>query len=274
MAGSGTLIGRPAAPSGRHPVGPSWQRLKAWFAQHLPVVIRSLRRGATAKKIRSVERALGRKLPEDLVESYRLHDGQEYPLFDAPGLVYGLPLLPLTNCLREWRHWKEAREGDEDGMRSLDAGCVSFPDGAVRQLYTHTAWVPVSEDCGGNNLGIDLDPGPKGTAGQVIVFGRDDDDNHCVLAASWGQFLTDLAEELEAGNYRIEQQEGAGSPTFDLAVPDVRHFHSAGKPWARAKMGLRRLPRRDAGVWRQCGWSRRRCVSFRRRYPGRGGGGP
>lgn len=51
----------------------------------------------------------------------------------------------------------------------------SFPAGAIRKKYFHWKWVPFIKDSGGNYIGVDLDPDLKGTKGQVIVFGRDEE---------------------------------------------------------------------------------------------------
>lgn len=102
---------------------------------------------------------------------------------------------------------------------------------------------------GGNHIGVDLNPGPAGTRGQVIVFGPDDE-FHSVLALGWGQFLTDLAGELEAGNYRLDLTD-PDYPEFTPDDPHRPHFHSVGGYWSRGKLGLRTLTRADEKVWKK-----------------------
>lgn len=46
---------------------------------------------------------------------------------------------------------------------------------------------------------MDLDPGAAGTVGQVIVFGRDDEE-HRVLAPSLLSYLEQLGDLLEHGH--------------------------------------------------------------------------
>ncbi|CEP21003.1 unnamed protein product [Cyberlindnera jadinii] len=78
----------------------------------------------------------------------------------------------------------------------------SFPPGAVEPVYAHPMWIPLVTDLAGNNIGVDLAPGPNGKVGQVIVFGRDFDVKF-VLANHWGDFLLMFANDLEAGNYEF-----------------------------------------------------------------------
>lgn len=65
---------------------------------------------------------------------------------------------------------------------------TSTPEGAIRKKYFHVKWIPLISDFGGNYIGIDLDPDTNGIEGQVIIFGRDEEDM-IVLADSWEGFL-------------------------------------------------------------------------------------
>lgn len=53
---------------------------------------------------------------------------------------------------------------------------TSSPANAIRKKYFHYKWLPIFSDFGGNYLGIDLDPDMNGVKGQVINFGRDEED--------------------------------------------------------------------------------------------------
>ena len=65
---------------------------------------------------------------------------------------------------------------------------TSTPEGAIKKKYFHLKWLPIISDYGGNFIGIDLDPDEQGAKGQVIIFGRDEEDM-LVLANSWNDFL-------------------------------------------------------------------------------------
>lgn len=79
---------------------------------------------------------------------------------------------------------------------ALDDGLSSNPPGAIKPYYFHLKWIPLIEDHGGNYIGVDLDPGPSGTKGQVIVFGRDEYEMF-VLAPSWDAFLDRMLAEID-----------------------------------------------------------------------------
>ena len=80
--------------------------------------------------------------------------------------------------------------------------CV--PPNAVQKAYAHPAWIPLVRDWGGNNLAVDLAPGPAGTWGQVILFGRDYDIKY-VVARSWAHFLALFADDLNSGKWFVDE---------------------------------------------------------------------
>ena len=90
------------------PVAESWRRVEAWLGEHLPAVRASLRPGVSKRDLNKFEKALGRALPEDVRESWLIHDGQgqppdefyataKGPIPKSLGLVYGLDLNPLAS---------------------------------------------------------------------------------------------------------------------------------------------------------------------------------
>ena len=56
---------------------------------------------------------------------------------------------------------------------------------------------------------MDFDPGPTGTKGQIINFGRDEDDK-CVFAKSLDDFLVLLTELLNSPSL-VEEEDGSYS---------------------------------------------------------------
>lgn len=81
----------------------------------------------------------------------------------------------------------------------------SVPPGAIQKAYAHPAWIPLVRDWGGNNLAVDLAPGPRGQWGQVILFGRDYDTKY-VVARSWAAFLALVADDLGSGKWFIDDE--------------------------------------------------------------------
>ncbi|KAI9810275.1 MAG: Cell wall assembly regulator, partial [Thelocarpon impressellum] len=81
----------------------------------------------------------------------------------------------------------------------------SQPSGAVQRAYAHPGWIPLARDWGGNNLAVDLAPGPQGKWGQVIIFGRDYDCKY-VVARSWAAFLAMVADDLGSEKWFVDEE--------------------------------------------------------------------
>ncbi|KAL9052990.1 MAG: hypothetical protein Q9162_005046 [Coniocarpon cinnabarinum] len=94
-------------------------------------------------------------------------------------------------------HWKEDLLNRQD----------SQPSGAIQKAYSHPSWIPLARDWGGNNLAVDLAPGPAGKWGQVILCGRDYDCKY-VVARSWAALLATFADDLLSGKVEINEDSG------------------------------------------------------------------
>ena len=99
------------------PVAESWRRIEAWLGEHLPILKLSLRPGISKRDLAKFEKLVGQRLPDDVRESWMIHDGQRpvpylpddpnYNVGDdddllSKGVVFGseiLPLLDEKDCL-------------------------------------------------------------------------------------------------------------------------------------------------------------------------------
>lgn len=162
----------------------------------LPDIALALNPPASVTQLQDVQTELGFPLPADIVELYLRHDGQPAR---SPGLLGGLPLLSLGEAMGGWRVWRSLAEDYATEIESM-----SEPPEAVREAYINAGWFPLCTDGGGNNLGVDCDPGPAGTRGQVINFGRDEEVKYA-YAPSLTAFLTRLAELVEGGRAVVER---------------------------------------------------------------------
>lgn len=168
----------------------AWARLERWCREYHPALLNGLAGGATAEQIGALERAIGQQLPADVRESFALHNG-------CGRLLFARDSFSTERAEHDWIFWRSAAYLNEEFREEMRA----FPLGTVALDYTNAGWVPLTRDAGSNHIGVDLAPGPKGVRGQVIIFGRNENEK-CVLADSWGEFLSDYATFLESGAVR------------------------------------------------------------------------
>jgi len=200
------------------------ERLEKWLEANIPEIREDLAPGCSDAVIAEFENLVGRPFPESLKDLYRWHDGQRGAT--NSGLFYGLEFLSLAKARENWESWKDIIDGwSPEEMTETSAFCTSGTPDAVQALYANRYWIPFAYDYGGNHLGVDLDPGVRGTVGQVINFGGDEDDKY-VVASSVAAFMEWLVDQLESGNFAISEEDD-GSRSLNTKVPELFHFLDA-----------------------------------------------
>jgi cell wall assembly regulator SMI1 len=177
-----------------------WKRLESWLAEQAPELLEDLNPGCSVEELENLERQIGSTLPDSFRLFYLGHDGQMS--CEPFGLFMGLTFLSIQNVT----HYQQTWAGLVDMNEEMASSMSSRPDGYIRPLYANPKWIPFTHDEAGNHIGIDLDPDTLGTWGQVIVFGRDEDIKQ-VISTSFDSFLERLLQELEGGNFLVEDGE-------------------------------------------------------------------
>jgi cell wall assembly regulator SMI1 len=200
------------------------ERLEKWLETNIPEIREDLAPGCSDAAIAEFENLVGRPFPDSLKDLYKWHDGQRGAT--NSGLFYGLEFLSLAKARENWESWKDIiDEWSPEEMIEGSAFCTSGTPDAVQALYANRYWIPFAYDYGGNHLGVDLDPGPRGIVGQVINFGSDEEDKY-VVATSVAAFMKWLVDQLESGNFAISEEDD-GSRSLNTKVPELFHFLDA-----------------------------------------------
>ena len=192
------------------PIKDLCRRLEGWLKEQFPAALASLNPGVTKKDITAHERTTGFALTEDVRDWFAWRNGQKP--WPKESILFGDELLSLKDSAKEWKQWQEKyiTELNEEAAPHMS----STPAGAIIAAYSLPGWIPLAKSPGSSNyLGIDLNPGPKGTKGQVIYFGRDVN-KKCVCGASFSDFLEFIVDEMEAG--RISVGVPSGTQKGDL----------------------------------------------------------
>ena len=226
--------GLPPPPPANH----SWKRIDRWLEDNYEELFENMCDGATINDVNELEHMLDCTLPTEVRESIQLHDGQERGGLPT-GVIFGCMLLDCEEIVQEWQNWQTVNEAYLDDPRGLPTPQVpikafagsssspapdpaaqlsgspqwrsdlldkqdSQPPNAIQKVYTHPGWIPLARDWGGNNIAIDLAPGPTGKWGQVILIGRDYDCKY-VVSRSWSAFLATLADDMSTDKWFIDE---------------------------------------------------------------------
>lgn len=113
---------------------------------------------ANLKEVAHWEQALGQKLKGELLELYKLGNGQAE---DGQSLFKGFTLMPIVTATRQWQ------------IVENNIARIKVPDsvsGPVKKEIWNKKWIPFGTDPGGNLLCYDLDPEKGGYAGQIVAI--------------------------------------------------------------------------------------------------------
>lgn len=173
------------APRARPAASADPELLERTLRERLPGAV-----GATEAEIATAEDRLGISFPEELKALYRVTRGRwedwdddyqtaEERIFSAVG-CYPMPLDQLHLATADTRPlpWIYAAQ---------EAACTS-PSGAVQALVGSPGWLVFGSDGGGDRVALDLTPGPRGSAGQIIMIWHDE----YYGAGLFARCLTDL----------------------------------------------------------------------------------
>ncbi|KAI9864550.1 MAG: Cell wall assembly regulator [Trichoglossum hirsutum] len=223
------------------PVSHSWKRIDRWAEDNYQELFDQLAEEATINDINELEHELDCSLPMDVRESLQIHDGQERGGLPS-GIIFGCMLLDCEEIVQEWNNWRLVNreylsepagrqpqpsskafgskptsssssqpqvqpQGKPLWRQELLAKQDSQPPNAIQKAYAHPGWIPLVRDWGGNNLAIDLAPGPTGKWGQIILFGRDYDCKY-VVARSWAALLATVADDLGTEKWFVDEDSG------------------------------------------------------------------
>lgn len=179
-----------------------WDRIEQWLRNNAPTVLAGLNPPATRDEIIQTEAILGISFPQDVVDTFLIHNGQAS---QTPWLLDGWEFMSLERIVAEWKIWKDLLDGgDFEGSSSISTG-YTVTD------WWNDRWIPLTYDGAGNHHCLDLAPGDLGTSGQIIVMWHDDYPRK-VIAVSYRAWLSDLADAFEAGEYHLSEEYNAIVP--------------------------------------------------------------
>jgi cell wall assembly regulator SMI1 len=165
-----------------------WSRFHDELARQYPEVLPSFNPAATQAQIEELERITGQTLPQDLRESYLIHNGCFSPPHEEAFGITGKPFniddvypsilgsyrwCSLGDVLRMWQRDRELDTCYDESSYPYDYTEEEDPDSwennAMRPWqHTPPQWLPIGLQHHDNSIYVDMLPGKKGTIGQLI----------------------------------------------------------------------------------------------------------
>ncbi|MFE6910653.1 SMI1/KNR4 family protein [Streptomyces erythrochromogenes] len=186
--------------------------------------------GATEEEISAAEARLGIALPDELKVLYRVTRARWEDAGDDCDAVDGCELSSLDGL-----HVADAASRRTCWEFAAMEAVATSPDARVQGLAGSPGWIAFGDNGGGDQLAVDLTPGPRGHEGQIIMLSHEENVGAELVADS----LTDLVLGRLA-----EERSGSG----EQPPPAVAHVNvaSLSSVEAAAHPGLEVL---SIGVW-------------------------
>lgn len=165
----------------------TWNTIKTALEKIAPGALNHLQKGISASDLENLEQLVNAKLPQDFVDFYKIHDGQE--TYSA-GLIETEELLSFERITEEWTVWKEVTDNN-----TFDA---SEPDMGIKNNWWNPLWLPITYDGSANHYCLDLDPTAEGSYGQIIRM-RHDDAERKLVANSFTEWIVAYSNKLSRG---------------------------------------------------------------------------
>ncbi|MEK3911270.1 SMI1/KNR4 family protein [Paenibacillus sp. FSL H7-0331] len=177
---------------------------------YVPDLPHRLNGPAAPEAINHLEAVTGYHFPEAFKQFYAIYDGDK----GLGGIYMGLEGLSIDNMRIHWNH-------NRLYSSNLQSDVISYESNKIKEVSFHPDWFPIAHDGGGNYLGMDFSPGAKGTYGQLINYGRDEQQLY-VISESFESFLGYILCQYEKGRCTVQRDEFVGD-TY-IAWGNSGHF--------------------------------------------------
>jgi cell wall assembly regulator SMI1 len=180
-------------------VAASWRLIEDVLYENAHSVFLALRKPASDTQLRRVETKLAARLPRDFVQSWKIHDGLRDSYCGQNRLFNYWAFLPLSAILTAWKIMTDLQEECRSG------GCQFEVTPRIKNdAHWRVGWVPFL-DSDGDRVVIDLDPGPGGRVGQVFEWSHSGSYPMRLLADSFGEWLSGIAERFSKRQFRLDE---------------------------------------------------------------------
>jgi cell wall assembly regulator SMI1 len=170
-----------------------WKEIEQQLKAIAPDIFSGLNLGVTDDQVTKLENIIKTKLPDDFVEFYKVHNGQER---NSAGFIDCEEFLSFDRIGDEWKIWKDLL--DTKTFEDDDEPYTSTPDKGIKNDWWNDHWIPITYDGSGNHYCLDLDPTEEGKYGQIIRMWHDDDERSLV-ANSFKEWMTSYKDQLVSG---------------------------------------------------------------------------
>lgn len=169
----------------------SWPQLKLWLKDHANAIYKDLNAEADQRTIMELEENIGVLLPKSFKNYLQSNNGQFGTT--GPVLMQDWELMNIKFIIKTWQMHNDIYD-EENNYKREDQSQKTVP------YWRDSKWVPFANNGAGDYLCLDLNPGPKGVVGQIIIFWHTNSIRQ-VIARDWDQLLDQFLKDLKEEKY-------------------------------------------------------------------------
>lgn len=158
--------------------------------KYVPNIEECLNAPVENKKIDELEAISGKNIPECFRKLYLGHNGENEMV---SGVMAGFRWMNIESIISNWKL-----------LQNSAYDITSALEGIIQDGEFKKGWIPFAEDCGGSFLVMDLEPGIKGTSGQIITIDNDSSISY-VVSENIQMFFEFIEKNFENGNLNTWQ---------------------------------------------------------------------
>ena len=180
-----------------------WKTIDQYLIKYSPNTYNSLMGPASDTEIKRLMEIIKLPLPETLIQSLIIHNGQEHML-DSPSFIAYHNLLSCSDIIKVYDMMNEiCPEEDDATVWYINPDDCKY----VKTNYIwNKKWIPITEANSGDGLLIDFDPAPFGQSGQIIYRANTPPSADKPISNSYSDWLKTICERLENGQFSVEDE--------------------------------------------------------------------
>lgn len=138
---------------GIHEVRLAWRHIKMWLHNNSPDLNSSLQKPCTDDDLNDFQKDLNIKLPNCVLEFFKLTDGQYIDDFNkVGGLIFGLKLMSLDEIMVMTEDWRKVAKKITTEMSHLSIGIHSIPESSKVSLNSTGLGIPLNNSTASLNV--------------------------------------------------------------------------------------------------------------------------
>lgn len=177
-----------------------WVRYDLELKNHIKDVDYKFNPPATLADLDLLEKTTSLKLPDEVLELYKMGNGQAE---DGFAIFRGMTLLTVNEIIRNWQQIQTVKPKEMEISK----------EGRVKADFWNVSWLPIASDAGNNYLCVDFDPALGGSKGQLIRVFTDANIREYV-AKTPKSYFAEQAAGLSQGALRFDEY-GYGPYTLE-----------------------------------------------------------